>query len=90
MLPPLGGPIGVAAAVIFAGLDYLDVTAPARGSTLGRKLAPLWRHKALALGFGLASYCLLLIPLVNLLSLPVGVIGATRLVAELDEPAARS
>jgi CysZ protein len=88
ILPPVGGPIGVAAAVIFAGLDYLDVPLSVRGLTLGRKLALLWRHKALALGFGLAGYCLLLIPLVNLLSLPVGVIGATRLVAELDEPAA--
>jgi uncharacterized protein involved in cysteine biosynthesis len=44
----------------------------------------IWRNKSLAIGFGAAAYLLLLIPVVNLLSLPVGVIGATLLTDALE------
>lgn len=84
-VPVVGTPIGVVIAAFFCGLDYLDVPLSVRGLSLGKKLAVMWRNKSLALGFGAAGYLLLFIPLVNLLSLPVGVIGATRLVSELDE-----
>lgn len=83
-LPPLAGPLGVGVTILFVCLDFLDVPLSVRGLRLREKLRTLWRHKALALGFGAAGYLLLIIPLVNLLALPVGVIGATLLVASLE------
>ena len=48
-----------------------------RGLKLREKLKIIGRHKSLALGFGMAGYVMLVIPIVNLFSLPVGVVGAT-------------
>jgi CysZ protein len=81
---PVAAPVGILIAVFFGGLDYLDVPLSVRGLSLGKKLGVMWRNKSLALGFGAASYLSLLIPLVNLLSLPVGVVGATSLIVSLD------
>ena len=44
---------------------------------LREKLRIIGKHKSLALGFGMAGYIMLVIPIVNLFSLPVGVVGAT-------------
>jgi CysZ protein len=79
MFPPVGAPIGIATAVLMCGLDFCDVPLSARGMSLRKKLGVIWRHKSLVIGFGLAAYLMLLIPIVNLLCLPVGVIGATAL-----------
>jgi CysZ protein len=82
--PPIGAPIGIAVAVFLCGLDFFDIPLSARGMRLRRKLGVIWRNKSLAIGFGAAAYLLLLIPVVNLLSLPVGVIGATLLTDALE------
>lgn len=84
VFPPIGTPVGIVVAVFLCGLDFLDVPLSARGMPLGKKLGVVGRNKFLALGFGAASYLMLLIPGVNLLSLPVGVIGATLLTDQLD------
>jgi CysZ protein len=84
LVPVVGVPVATVIAIFFCGLDYLDVPLSVRGLPLGRKLAVMWQRKSLALGFGAAGYLLLLIPLINLLSLPVGVIGATLLIGRLD------
>jgi uncharacterized protein involved in cysteine biosynthesis len=52
---------------------------------LRKKLGVIWRNKSLALGFGAAAYLMLLIPVVNMLALPVGVVGATLLIDALDQ-----
>ena len=44
----------------------------------------IWRNKSLALGFGAAAYLMLLIPVINMLALPIGVIGATLLIDALE------
>lgn len=85
LIPPIGAPVGVVVAVFLCGLDLLDVPLSARGLRLGHKLGVIWRNKSLATGFGAAVYLLLLIPVVNLLSLPVGVIGATLLADRLAQ-----
>ncbi len=82
--PPVGAPIGIAVAVFLCGLDFFDIPLSARGMRLRKKLGVIWRNKSLAIGFGAAAYLLLLIPVVNLLSLPVGVIGATLLTDALE------
>jgi CysZ protein len=84
LFPPVGTPMGIVVAVFLCGLDFLDVPLSARGMPFGKKLGVIGRNKALALGFGTASYLMLLIPGINLLSLPVGVIGATLLTDQLE------
>ncbi len=82
--PPIAAVLGLVIAICFVSLDYLDVPLSVRGLKLKSKLGVLWRNKALATGFGAAGYLMLIIPVVNLLSLPVGVIGATILVSHLE------
>jgi CysZ protein len=84
IFPPLAGPLGVAVTVSFVCLDFMDVPLAVRGRKLGEKLRYILNCKMLALGFGAAGYLLLIIPFVNLLALPVGVIGATLLVASRE------
>jgi CysZ protein len=82
--PPVGAPVGIAVAVFLCGLDFFDIPLSARGLRLRKKLGVIWRNKSLAIGFGAAAYLMLLLPVVNLLSLPVGVIGATLLTDALE------
>ncbi len=82
--PPIGTPVGIVIAVFLCGLDFLDVPLSARGMPFRKKLSVVARNKSAALGFGAASYLSLLIPGLNLLLLPVGVIGATLLTDQLD------
>jgi len=77
--PPVGTPIGVAVAIFLGGLDFFDVPLSTRGLRLRKKLGVIWRNKSLALGFGGAVYLMLLIPVISMLALPVGVVGATLL-----------
>jgi CysZ protein len=81
---PLAGPLGVSVTILFVALDFLDVPLSVRGGRLGAKLRTIWRYKSLALGFGAAGYLLLLVPLLNLLALPVGVIGATLAITSIE------
>lgn len=84
IIPPIGAPLGILVAILVCGLDFMDVPLSARGLPLRKKLGVLWQHKALALGFGAAAYLLLFLPFINLLALPVGVIGATLLTDQLE------
>jgi len=83
--PPVGAPIGIAVAIFLGGLDFFDIPLSTRGMRLRSKLGVIWRNKSLALGFGAAVYLMLLIPVINMLSLPVGVVGATLLIDALEE-----
>jgi CysZ protein len=85
IFPPVGAPVGIALAVFTCGLDFFDVPLSARGLPFRKKLGVIWRNKSLAIGFGLAAYLSLLIPVLNLFSLPVGVIGATLLIDAIGE-----
>jgi len=51
---------------------------------LRKKLGVIWRIKSLAIGFGAAAFLMLLIPVFNMLALPVGVVGATLLIDALE------
>jgi CysZ protein len=84
LFPPLGAPAGIAVAIFLCSLDLFDIPLAARGLPLGKKLRTIFANKALALGFGTAAYLMLLIPGLNLLSLPVGVVGATLLTDRLE------
>ncbi|MEP7274503.1 MAG: EI24 domain-containing protein [Acidobacteriota bacterium] len=87
VFPPIAAPVGLTIAICFVSLDYLDIPLSVKGLRLRQKLGVIGRNKALATGFGAAGYLTLIIPVLNLLSLPVGVIGATILVDSLDRDA---
>jgi CysZ protein len=82
--PPVGVPVGVAVAIFLGGLDFFDIPLSTRGLRLRKKLGVIWRNKSLTLGFGAAAYLMLLIPVINMLALPVGVVGATLLIDALE------
>lgn len=77
---PIGVPLGVFMTICFCGIDFVDVPLSVRGMSARQKIQLLWRSRALILGFAVAAYLLLHVPVVNLLALPVGVIGATLMV----------
>ena len=83
--PPLGAPAGIMAAVFTCGLDFMDVPLSVRGLPLKSKLGIIFSNKVLAFGFGFAVYLSLLIPIVNLISLPAGIIGSTLLMDTIEE-----
>jgi CysZ protein len=83
-VPPIGAPLAIGVAVFLSGLDFFDIPLSARGVALRKKLGVIFANKSLAFGFGGAAYLMLLIPIVNLLLLPVGIIGATLLTDALD------
>lgn len=82
-LPPVGVPLGVIVTILFCGIDFLDVPLSMRGYSMREKARFLWQQRALALGFAVAGYLLLHIPIFNLLVLPMGVVGATLLVNQV-------
>ncbi len=79
IFPPIS-PILVLITIIFVGMDFLDVPLSLRGLNTGEKLTFYWNNRAMFLGFSFAGYVMLHIPLVNVLTLPVGIIGGTMLV----------
>jgi CysZ protein len=82
--PPVGAPVGIAVAIFLGGLDFFDIPLSTRGLRLRKKLRVIWRNKSLAIGFGAAAYLMLLIPVINMMALPVGVVGATLLIDALE------
>ena len=83
LFPPVGVPVGIFLTICFCGVDFVDVPLSLRCLSFRQKLHWLWQNRALVLGFAVAAYLILHIPLVNLLALPVGVIGATMLVNQI-------
>ncbi|MCF2971380.1 EI24 domain-containing protein [Synechococcus sp. Nb3U1] len=79
LLPGLGHSIGLGIWIYLAALDMVDPVLGLWGWRLGAKLRFVSEHRALMAGFGLMSALLLAIPLLNLLILPLGTIGATAL-----------
>jgi uncharacterized protein involved in cysteine biosynthesis len=64
--------------------DFLDYPFSLRHAGVGERLRWVGRHFFAVLGFGLAASFVMLIPGVGLFVLPMGVAGATRLLAESD------
>ena len=83
IIPVIGHLLWLVTLMVLCGMDFLDVPLSARGLTLREKLNLLWKYKLWAFGFGLAGYLMLFIPVVNLLALPVGIVGATLLTSRM-------
>jgi CysZ protein len=72
--------------VFWIALDYFDYPLDTESDPLAinSRIAYVVRHGNVTLGFAVGMFVLLLIPLVNILLLPVGVISATLLHRELE------
>ncbi len=66
-------------------IEFADFAADNNGVEFKDMLARLKQHRWQSLGFGCATYLATIIPILNLMALPIATAGATRLwVDELD------
>ncbi len=87
LLPLLGPPLGVLWAAHALAFQMTEPTLQRQGMDFWARRLWHQRHRAESLGFGLAAFLTLFVPLANLLLAPSLAVGATRLVLELqDEP----
>jgi CysZ protein len=87
-LTGLGALVGIGLGAVFLAYDGFDYALSRRGTTFGGKWAYLAKHPGLALGFGLGSYVLYLVPLAFLVAPPFAAVGATLAYLEDDTRAA--
>jgi len=71
--------------IVWLGLTFLDYALARHGYRLGQKLNLVRRNFRPVFGFGLGVFAGLLIPVFNLLFLPVAVVGGTLLYVDLTE-----
>jgi CysZ protein len=87
LVPAVGTPLAAVVAAVGGGRIILtELTATpcdARGMTLGERRLLLRKHRWRAIGFGLVTYLLFLIPGVAVLLMPAAVAGATLLARDL-------
>lgn len=76
--------LGTGLGAFFLALEFTDVALARRGYPLRLKLRLLRAHPALTLGFGLSTSLLLWIPFLNVLCVPIAVVGGTALALALD------
>ncbi len=90
VLPGLGSVaatvLGTMVSAFFLTLEFTDITLARYGYRLRQKLRLLRTHLGLTVGFGLSTSLLLWIPLLNVLGIPIAVVGGTALaLAMLDD-----
>jgi CysZ protein len=76
-LTGVGSLVGVGLGAIFLAYDGFDYPLARRGATFGGKWAYIAKHPALALGYGLGSYAMYLVPLAFFVAPPFAAVGAT-------------
>ena len=86
----VGSLVGVGLGAIFLAYDGFDYPLARRGATFGGKWAYLATNPGLALGYGLGSYVLYLVPLAFLVAPPFAAVGATLVYLETDSRRAKS
>ena len=75
--------LGLSLGAFFLSLEFTDIALARRGYSLRQKLRLLRAHPGLAGGFGLSTSLLLWIPLLNVLCVPIAVVGGTALALAL-------
>ncbi|WP_017328090.1 EI24 domain-containing protein [Synechococcus sp. PCC 7336] len=83
--PGIGTVLSVAIAIFLTALDMVDPALGLRGYLLARKLRFVGQNIALLAGFGLASFLVFSIPVLNLAILPVATTGGTLLAIAATE-----
>lgn len=77
--------LGVGLGAFFLTLEFADITWARRGLAFREKLRLVRAHTGMTAGFGLSISCLLWIPFLNVLCIPVAVVGGTALAMALCE-----
>jgi CysZ protein len=77
VLTGIGTLVGVGLGAVFLAYDGFDYPLARRDASFAAKWAYLAKHPALALGFGLGSYFVYLVPLAFLVAPPFAAVGAT-------------
>jgi len=75
--------LGASVGAFFLTLEFADITWARHGLAFREKLHLIRTHKGLAVGFGLSTSLLLWIPFLNVLCMPVAVVGGTALALAL-------
>jgi len=75
--------LGTGVSAFFLTLEFADITLARYGYRLRQKLRLLRAHPGLTAGFGLSTSLLLWIPVLNLLCVPIAVVGGTALALAL-------
>lgn len=71
--------------VLFVALEFTDYPMARRRIPFAERRRAVWRHKALMSGFGGSLFLTFFIPGMNLICLPLGVVGGTLLYLDLAE-----
>ncbi|GAB3297191.1 EI24 domain-containing protein [Parasphingorhabdus pacifica] len=82
--------LGVLFGAWMISLEMVGVVFQRRGMTLGERHRALRRDRARALGFGIPTYLLCLVPVAQLVVVPSAVVGGTILAHRVLDPAART
>ena len=77
--------IGYYVTARFAAYDTYDAVFARRGWSYGAKMEYLARHRSRTLGLGAGVALLLMVPVLNLLALPLGAAGATLGFLHIDD-----
>jgi len=67
----------------FLAVELFAIPLERRGLRLRARLAFVWHHRRFTVAFGVATFGLFLVPLMNVLALPGAIVGATLLTREL-------
>jgi len=90
LVPGIGPPVATALhaglAAFFLAVEYADVALARYGLPWREKLALLNANRTMAAGFGLSTSLLLWIPGLNLVVMPIAVVGGTALGLALYDP----
>lgn len=70
----------------FLAIELFAIPLERRGLRLRARLAFIWRHRRFTVAFGVATFGLFLVPLMNILAMPGAIVGATLLARELTQP----
>ncbi len=70
--------------IVYFAIDYIDWPASRRGLGVRQRLSFFSRRPWLMLGFGVAVWGCLFVPLLNLAFMPIAVAGGTRLFLDLE------
>jgi uncharacterized protein involved in cysteine biosynthesis len=84
-LTGVGSLVGVGLGAIFLAYDGFDYPLARRGATFAGKWAYLAKNPGLAIGYGLGTYVLYLVPLAFVVAPPFAAVGATLAYLEADE-----
>lgn len=88
LVPVLGTALELVGSIVvtafFLTREMLDGAMSRRRFSFGRKIRVIAQERWTMLGFGMATGALLLVPLLNVLTLPVAVVGGTLLFLELE------